>query len=188
MLTYLIVGAIIGVLAALTMLLVRSVLSFKYKKYRSKPDQKADRLSAQNADTIEVNLVKKISIASKDIRDLVRNKPNPEIKINERLRAQSPVILKYKEMTFAILYDTKEGLVINARLAGSFANALSDKLSVIYRVTFPNDLDWYSIPINHLSEKKLIAPILSAAYLYVKTKKDYRLDAKKRMGSCLRTI
>ena len=189
MLIYLVVGATIGVWVAVISLVIMNLVGLEFTKRKIKPDSESrDSDGTGNSDSkeVKIDLVKKIPISSKDITDTVCY--NPEIEIVEWPHAKLPITLKYKGMAFALLYKTKTGVVAIVRLAGFYGDMLLNENDGIYRVALPQGSDWYSIPVNGvLFDKKSIQPILSAAYLYVKNKRDYKLNVTKRSGSCVRS-
>lgn len=210
MLVYLSIGTTIGVFCTSVVLVIMNLV-IKFTNNKIKPNPKERILTclkpesdSENLckDKVKINLVNHVSITSKDIIDTVRY--NADINITERpifkspvtlrhkdmafakLFVQSLITLKYKDTTFAILYKTKKGIVIIVRLADFYGNVLLSKNCAIYHVDFTKGSDWYYIPVDDmLYDKKSIHSVLSAAYLYVKDEKDYRLDARKH-GSCIR--
>ncbi|MCL1900817.1 MAG: hypothetical protein FWG51_00270 [Firmicutes bacterium] len=208
MLVYLSVGTSIGVFCtSVVLVIINLVIKNRNNKVKFGPKEKnltCLKSDSENLckDKIEINLVNHVSITSKDIIDIVRY--NAGIDITERPLFKSPVTLKHKDMAFAklfvqslitlkykdaafaILYKTKKGIVIILRLADFYGHVLLNKNCDVYRVDFTEESDWYYIPVDDtLYDKQLINSILSAAYLYVKDEKDYRLETRKN-GSCIR--
>ena len=142
------IGAYIGVLVVTCLLLLTTAFSAG-KREKTEERRKGEPegetpllLPAPKGETVT------FVITRREIAEDTRGSGDPDITVAEYpCQPQLPTTLKYKNMTYAMLYATDRGVLIVARLTDAYADELICKYPGIRRASFPRGANWYCVPV-----------------------------------------